>query len=87
MAAIMLTPQDVRTAEIALPAGIRVAIPSRWRRAAIQAIRQNAVPWLAVKGTLTGLVLLGFMGVWVAFALDTLVSAAVVAYGWWLARR
>jgi hypothetical protein len=86
MAAIMLTPQDARTAEINLP-GIRVAIPSRWRRAAVQTVRQNAIPWLAVKGTLAGLVFLGFMGLWPAFVLDTAVSAAVIAYGWWLARR
>jgi cation transport ATPase len=53
----------------------------------VQGVRQNLVPWLAVKAVLTGLVFGGQVGVWTAFVLDTAVSILVLAYGWWLARR
>lgn len=60
---------------------------SRWRRALVQGVRQNLLPWLAVKAVLTALVFGGQVGVWTAFVLDTAVSVLVLAYGWWLARR
>ena len=60
---------------------------SQWRRALVQGVRQNLVPWLAVKAVLTALVFAGQVGVWTAFVLDTAVSLFVLAYGWWLARR
>jgi cation transport ATPase len=50
-------------------------------------VRQNLLPWLAVKAVLTALVFSGQLGVWNAFVLDTLVSLLVLAYGWWLARH
>ena len=53
----------------------------------VQGVRQNLVPWLAVKAVLTALVFGGQVGVWTAFVLDTAVSILVLAYGWWLARR
>ena len=53
----------------------------------VQGVRQNLVPWLAVKAVLTVLVFGGQVGVWTAFVLDTAVSVLVLAYGWWLARR
>lgn len=81
MAMTMLTPRDTATTAAVAPA------PGRWRRALIQGVRQNLVPWLAVKGVLTALVFSGQVGVWTAFWLDTLVSILVLAYGWWLARR
>ena len=86
MAMTMLTPRDA-------PSGERIPLPdpalaaSRWRRAVIRGLRQNLVPWLAVKGLLTALVFTGQLGLWPAFAIDTAVSALVLAYGWWLARR
>ena len=83
MAMTMLTPRD--TAATATPPV--VAALSRWRRGMIQGVRQNLVPWLAVKGVLTALVFSGQMGVWTAFVLDTVVSVMVLAYGWWLTRR
>jgi cation transport ATPase len=83
MAMTMLTPRnDTTTAATAV-----AAAPGRWRRALIQGVRQNLVPWLAVKGVLTALVFSGQVGVWTAFWLDTLLSILVLAYGWRLARR
>ena len=73
MAMTMLTPRD--------------ATATAWRRAIVQGVRQNLVPWLAVKGVLTALVFSGQVGVWTAFVLDTAVSVLVLAYGWWLVRR
>ena len=83
MAMTMLTPRD--TAATATPAVVPAV--SRWRRGLIQGVRQNLVPWLAVKGVLTALVFSGQVGVWTAFVLDTLVSVLVLAYSWWLTRR
>jgi cation transport ATPase len=83
MAMTMLTPRDTTATS---PATIVPAF-SRWRRAMIQSVRQNLLPWLAVKAVLTALVLTGQVGVWTAFVLDTLVSALVLGYSWWLARR
>ena len=60
---------------------------SRWRRAMVQGVRQNLLPWLAVKAVLTALVFGGQVGVWTAFVVDTAISVLVLAYGWWLARR
>jgi cation transport ATPase len=80
MAMTMLTPRDTTAAAVA-PA------PGRWRRALVQGVRQNLLPWLAVKAVLTALVFSGQLGVWNAFVLDTLVSLLVLAYGWWLARH
>ena len=89
MAATMLTPTEISTPS--RPSGplAVLAVPGqvRWRRAATQALRQNLIPWLAVKGTLTALVVTGLMGFWVAFVVDSVVSLAVVGYGWWLTRR
>jgi cation transport ATPase len=82
MAMTMPTPSQVTAA-----APASVPAPSRWRRALVQGVRQNLVPWLAVKGVLTALVFSGQVGVWTAFVLDTVVSLLVLAYGWWLARR
>ena len=84
MAMTMLTPRDAATT-----AATAVATPAlgRWRRALIQGVRQNLLPWLAVKAILTALVFSGQVGVWAAFVLDTAVSAVVLAYSWWLARR
>ncbi|HUG52652.1 MAG TPA: hypothetical protein VMR21_03595 [Vicinamibacteria bacterium] len=76
----MLTPRDV-------PIAAAPAAPARWRRAAVLSVRQYLVPWLAVKSTLTALVVVGLMGFWTAFVADTVVSLLVVAYGWHLARR
>ena len=53
----------------------------------VQGVRQNLLPWLAVKAVLTALVFSGQVGVWTAFWLDTAVSLLVLAYSWWLARR
>jgi cation transport ATPase len=83
MAMTMLTPTDT-AATAATPVAPE---PSRWRRGLVQGVRQNLLPWLAVKAVLTALVLSGQVGVWTAFVLDTVVSLLVVAYGWWLARR
>jgi hypothetical protein len=84
MAVTMLTPGNV-TAEATAPATI--AAP-RWRRSASQMLtRRNLLPWLAVKSVLTALVFSGHMTVWTAFVLDTVVSVAVIAYGWRAARR
>ena len=63
------------------------AAMGRWRRAAVQSLRQNLVPWLAVKSTLTALVVVGLMGFWTAFAADSVISLLVVAHGWWLGRQ
>jgi cation transport ATPase len=84
MAMTMLTPRDT-----AATAATSVATPSlgRWRRAMVQGVRQNLLPWLAVKAVLTALVFSGQLGVWTAFWLDTAVSLLVLAYSWWLARR
>jgi cation transport ATPase len=79
MAVTMLTPIDFRGGEAAATGG--------WRRAAMETMRQKALPWLLVKVILVALVFTGQLGVWSAFVLDTLVSLAVVAYGWRLARR
>ena len=46
---------------------------SRWRRAIVQGVRQNLLPWLAIKAVLTALVFGGQVGVWTAFVLDTAV--------------
>jgi cation transport ATPase len=84
MAMTMLTPRDAATnatTDIATPA------LGRWRRAMVQSVRQNLLPWLAVKAVLTALVFGGQVGVWTAFWLDTAVSLLVLAYSWWLARR
>jgi len=81
MAMTMLTPRDTAAASTAVPAF------SRWRRGMIQSVRQNLLPWLAVKAVLTALVFTGQVGVWTAFVLDTAVSALVLGYSWWLARR
>ena len=51
----------------------------------VQGVRQNLLPWLAVKAVLTALVFSGQVGVWTAFWLDTAVSLLVLAYSWWLA--
>ena len=83
MAMTMVTPRDTTATSTATI----VAAFSRWRRAMIQSVRQNLLPWLAVKAVLTALVLTGQVGVWTAFVLDTLVSALVLGYSWWLARR
>jgi cation transport ATPase len=83
MAMPMLTPRDTGAAAVAPVAPVL----GRWRRALVQGVRQNLLPWLAVKAVLTALVLSGQVGVWTAFVLDTVVSLLVVAYGWWLARR
>jgi len=78
----MLTPRAATaTATVAAP------VFSRWRRALVQGVRQNLLPWLVVKAVLTALVFGGQVGVWTAFVLDTAVSVLVLAYGWWLARR
>ena len=84
MAMTMLTPRDAATT-----AATSVAAPAlgRWRRAMVQSVRQNLLPWLAVKAILTALVFSGQVGVWTAFWLDTAVSLLVLAYSWWLARR
>ena len=84
MAMTMLTPRDT-----AATAATSVATPAlgRWRRAMVQGVRQNLLPWLAVKAVLTALVFSGQVGVWTAFWLDTAVSLLVVGYSWWLARR
>jgi len=79
MAVTPLTPTAVRARE--------GTATGAWRRAALQTVRQKALPWLLVKGVLIALVVGGQLGVWTAFVLDTLVSLAVVAYGWRLARR
>ena len=83
MAMTMLTPRDTTATSTAdgIPA------LSRWRRGMIQGIRQNLLPWLAVKAVLTALVFSGQVGVWTAFVLDTAVSLVVLGYSWWLARR
>jgi cation transport ATPase len=83
MAIAMLTPTDAATTAAAPVA----PAPSRWRRGLVQGVRQNLLPWLAVKAVLTALVISGQVGVWTAFVLDSVVSLVVVAYGWWLARR
>ena len=83
MAMTMLTPSDT-TATSTSTVGPAF---SRWRRGMIQGVRQNLLPWLAVKSVLTALVLTGQVGVWTAFVLDTLVSALDLGYSWWLARR
>jgi hypothetical protein len=59
-----------------------------FRRSALQMMtRRNLVPWLLAKTVLTALVFSGRMTVGTAFVLDTVVSAAVIAYGWQAARR
>ena len=85
MAATMTTPAKLETSEA--PQSFTATIVRRWRRVPFQLTRRNVVPWLAVKAILAVAVFLGQMGVWTAFGLDTLVSLAVVAYGWRLARR
>ena len=84
MAMTLLTPRDT-----AATAATAVASPAlgRWRRAMVQGVRQNLVPWLAVKAVLTALVFSGQVGVWTAFVLDTVISLLVLGYSWWLARR
>lgn len=82
MAITMLTPTPLSATTDAPPAPV-----GRWRRSAMQSVRQNLAPWLAVKGVLTALVFAGQVTVWTAFILDTVVSVIAVAYGWRLARR
>lgn len=79
MAVTMLTPMDVRGGDAAATGG--------WKRAAVETVRQKALPWLLVKVILVALVFAGQLGVWPAFVLDTVVSLVVVAHGWRLARR
>ena len=75
------TQRDLRTERAPRPL-------SRWRQAAIQAVRpQNLIPWLAVKSTLVALMATNQIGFWAAFTLDTVASLVVLAYGWRLARR
>jgi cation transport ATPase len=83
MAMTMLTPRDTT----ATSTSTVVPAFSRWRRGMVQSVRQNLLPWLAVKAVLTALVLTGQMSVWNAFWLDTAVSALVLGYSWRLARR
>ena len=83
MAITMLTPTDAAATAV----GPGTPARSRWRRGLVQGVRQNLLPWLAVKAVLTALVISGQVGVWTAFVLDSVVSLLVVAYGWWLARR
>jgi len=85
MAATMPTPTEIETAP--RPPSLAHAFAQRWRRVPFALTRRNVVPWLAVKALLTAAVFFGQMGVWTAFAVDTVVSLAVVAYGWRLARR
>jgi hypothetical protein len=87
MAATMLTPGEMPTAEAPEPQSLGATMVRQWRRSPFQLTRRSVVPWLSVKGVLTALVFLGWLGVWTAFALDTAVSVAVVAYGWRAARR
>jgi cation transport ATPase len=82
MAVTMLTPRDFPVASLAPTDGL-----NRWLRAGVQAVRQNLIPWLAIKSTLTALVVVGLMGFWTAFAADTVISLLIVAHGWRLARR
>ena len=82
MAMTMLTPRDATATSTAV-----VPAFSRWRRGMVQSVRQNLLPWLAVKAVLTALVFTGQISVWNAFWLDTAVSVLVLAYSWWLARR
>ena len=86
MAVTMLTPRDAAV-EASAPTAASLAA-SRWRRSALQMMtRRNLLPWLAIKSVLTALVFSGQMTVWTAFVLDTVVSVAVIAYGWRFARR
>ena len=78
MAVCMLTPRDL---------GRDASRVGRWSRALLQGVRQNIVPWVAVKATLIALLFAGRLGVGTAFVLDTVLTVAVVAYGWRLARR
>ena len=87
MAATMLTPGEMPTTDVPVPQSLGAAMIRQWRRAPFQLTRRSVIPWLTVKGILTALVFLGWTGVWTAFALDTAVSLAVVAYGWRAARR
>jgi cation transport ATPase len=91
MAVTMLTPRDVAVeaaVDAPAPAAGAVTAAGRWRRSALRMMtRRNLLPWLAVKSVLTALVFSGEMTVWTAFVLDTVVSVAVIAYGWRLARR
>jgi hypothetical protein len=85
MAVTMLTPRE---SVLDAPAATARLAARRWRRSALQMMtRRNLLPWLAVKTVLTVLVFSGQMTVWTAFVLDTVVSAAVIAYGWFYARR
>ena len=73
--------------EVSAPTAASLAA-SRWRKSALQMMtRRNLLPWLAIKSVLTALVFSGQMTVWTAFVLDTIVSVAVIAYGWRFARR
>lgn len=87
MAMTMLTPHDAPSGEgLELPPPA-AATPIRWRRAIVRGVRQNLLPWLVVKAVLTLLVFEGQVSVGTAFVLDTALSALVIGYGWWLARR
>jgi hypothetical protein len=86
MAVTMLTPRDA--AIEASASAVELAAVPRWRRSALQMMtRRNLLPWLVIKSALTALVFSGQMTVWTAFILDTVVSVAVIAYGWRAARR
>src|SRR5262249_47694140 len=74
MAATMLTPGEMPTTDVPAPQSLGATVVRHWRRAPFQLTRRSVVPWLAVKGVLTALVFLGWMGVWTAFALDTAIS-------------
>jgi cation transport ATPase len=80
---------DADSEDTAATAAASVATPAlgRWRRTMVQGVRQNLLPWVAVKAVLTALVFAGQVGVWTAFWIDTAVSLLVLAYSWWLARR
>ncbi|PYQ55872.1 MAG: hypothetical protein DMF78_00690 [Acidobacteria bacterium] len=77
----MFTQRDLR-------AGEAPRMTSRWRQAAVQAVRpQNLIPWVAVKTVLAALMATNQIGFWAAFTLDSAASVVVLAYGWRLARR
>jgi hypothetical protein len=76
----MFAQRDLRTEMTPRPV-------SRWRQAAVQAVRpQNLIPWVVVKSTLAALMATNQIGFWAAFTLDSAASLVVLAYGWRLAR-
>ena len=62
MAVSMLTPRDL---------GRDASRVGRWSRALLQGVRQNIVPWVAVKATLIALLFAGRLGVGAAFVLPS----------------